>query len=244
MASGFGSLHPFTVPLLEELGVADSQVTQGWGTVKASAGTHSKVGTYQGVPFGPCVDLSYALADQDFMARLWQAGFVAFVRNAASGWSGSCHIHAVCLGLVDDAGHKHLPPIVQTQCDDFLASPPKSGLMGHHHLTGKYIPTPQMQANLRKQYQAWWPGYATRVLSPEGHAIPCSAALEGDTVTAEVVAWENFWDVGMLVVPGQVWDGRFWRAPIRELAKATKLSVASFAFNKGKTAATVRLAYA
>lgn len=245
MASGFKSCHPVTVELLKQLGVEDGDVTQGVGAAAASAGTHNQVGAYQGVKYGPCVDLRYSLANPDFIARLWQAGLVAFVRDAASGWSGSRHIHAVCLGLVDDAGNKHLPPICNTQVTDFLHSPPRSGLAGHGYLQGAYKPTPAMQKVVAAQYKAWFPGYATKVLSPEGHIIPCYAQLEGDVVTADETRFFEYWGktMGQFVPAGTVFDGRFYRAPVRAMCDLLKLKIASFTLNKQKTAATVQLSY-
>lgn len=242
MAKGFASCHPYTVAILEGLGVVDSDVLQGVGNAPASAGTHAKVGTYQGVGYGPAVDLRYGLADPDFIDRCWEAGLVAFVRNAASGWSGGAHIHSVCLGLVDAAGNKHLPPICNTQVTDFLSSPPKSGLAGHGFLQGSYKPTPAIQAKLRKQYQAWWPGFAVKVLSPEGHPIPSYAQLEGDTVTVETGVFCSYWEKHP-ALPTAVYDGRFYRVPVRDAATALGLKVAGFSMNATKTAATVKLAY-
>ena len=256
---GFASCHPLTVPVLKELGVHNDQVLQGWGDAAASAGTHSQVGTYQGTPYGPSVDLDYALASQEFVARLWEFGFAAFVRDAASGWSGGEHIHMVCLGLVDDAGNKHLPPICKVQCEDITNNPPLTGLVGHRPLQGNYVPDADERDSLSAKYTAWWPDHATQVLAPEGYPVPCYPALEQSRVTCEVRPFAENWGatvtgdehgIGVslkgtaldLSLVGLHFDGRFWRANVRELAQCLGMDVG--AFGQANGAAVVTLKYA
>jgi len=256
MANGFKSVHPLTEEALRNLGVKSAQVTQGWGSAPASVGFHAAVGTCQGRKYGPCVDLDWELADIDFLNRLWEAGFVAFDRCRMTGWSGAEHIHCIHIGLVDDAGHAHLPDGPRRQVVDFLKQPPRDGLAGHQGLLRGYLPTVAAQAELRKQYAGWLPDYPTAVLAPGGQQITCYAWMDGEAVTAEVTAFCNWWGVtvaqqtGMVCVNGErkavlatTFDGRFYRAPVRAMAELLGLKVASYKLNAAKTAATVQLAY-
>jgi len=244
MASGFKSLHPLTEEMLRNLGVKSSQVTQGYGYARASAGYHAPVGEYQGRKFSHCFDLTSDLADTRFMNRLWEAGVVAFARNhATNGWKGSSHIHAIHLGLTADDGKAHLLDGPRAQIIDYLKSPPRNGLVFHDQLTG-IVPKPIVQAELRKQYSEWLPDYPTRVLAPGGQQINCYAWMDGETVTCEVDAFSNWW--GSKVpedVPGETFDGRFRRAPIRQLAAAVGVKVQSFKWGPGKLWAEVQLSY-
>jgi len=244
MASGFKSLHPLTEEMLRNLGVKSSQVTQGYGNAAASAGYHAPVGEYHGRKFSHCFDLTSDLATTAFMHRLWEAGVVAFARNhGENGWSGSPHIHAIHIGINADDGKPHLLNGPRLQIVDFLKSPPRNGLVGHWPLTG-IVPDHKVQAELRKQYAEWLPDYPTRVLAPGGQQINCYAWMDGETVTCEVDAFSNWW--GSKVpedVPGETFDGRFRRAPIRQLAAAVGVKVQSFKWGPGKLWAEVQLSY-
>lgn len=244
MARGFTSLHPLTEQALRNLGVKSAQVTQGWGSAAASAGYHEAVGTCQGRRFSHCVDLSASLICKDFLSRLWEADFVAFARTG-SAWAGNEHIHAVHLGLTADDGQAHLLSGPRAQIVDFLKQPARNGLRRHGLLTN-YAPPASLQAQLRKQYAAWLPDYPTRVLAPGGQQVQCCAWLEGGTVTVDRVAFCNWWgkDAAVVASSGKVThDGRFWREPIRELAQAIGIKVASFKWAFGRNSATVQLAY-
>lgn len=256
MASGYGSLHPLTEQALRNLGVKSSQVTQGWGSAAASAGYHAPVGTCDGRKFSHCVDLTAALISNDFMLKLWEAGFVAFARVQGRGWSGSSHIHAIHLGLTADDGEAHLLSGPRAQVVDFLKLPPLSGLVGHSRLTG-HVPPRSLQLELQQQYSAWLPDYPTRVLAPGGQQINCYAWLEFGVVTVDLGAFCSWWgrpatgmltkefhqkviDTGGLVT----YDGRFYRATVRHLAQAIGLHVESYQYNAMNRWATVQLAYA
>lgn len=245
MANGYKSLHPLTEQVLRNLGVTSGQVTQGYGSAPASAGYHAAVGVAGGRKFSHCVDLTAALIDRDFMLRLWEAGFVAFARVQGRGWRGSSHIHAIHLGLTADDGKAHLLSGPRAQVVDFLKQPPLNGLVGHARLTG-YVPPASLQAELRRQYAAWLPDYPTRVLAPGGQQINCYAWLEGGQVTVEADAFCRWWGrdwTGTIANDQAVvtFDGRFHRAPVRPLAEAIGLKIASYR-RRGEWA-EVRLAY-
>src|ERR1035437_10737392 len=108
MAGGYDSIHPKMAAALQELGVADGQVTQGYGYAAASAGCHAPEGRTAcypaGHPFSSCADLDYGLAAAEFVDRLIDAGFCPFVREEGNGWSGASHIHCVYVGARDWRG--------------------------------------------------------------------------------------------------------------------------------------------
>lgn len=254
MANGFKSLHPLTEEVLRNLGVKSSQVTQGWGAAKASAGYHAPVGTCDGRRFSHCVDLTAALIGPDFMHKLWDAGFVAFARIHGQGWSGSSHIHMIHMGLTADDGQAHLLSGPRSQIADFLKDPPRSGLVGHSLLQG-YAPPASLQAELRRQYAEWMPDYPTRVLAPGGQQINCYAWLEDGSVTVDVEAFCRWWGkpekwFGGTVGFNQITDrggsytfGRFTRATVRQLAECMGLKVAGYKFEREKRWATVQIGY-
>ena len=251
MANRFTSTHPLTEQVLRHLGVKSSQVTQGWGSATASAGYHAPVGVAGGRKFSHCVDLSAALASRQFMLRLEEAGFVPFARTNAS-WAGNEHIHAIHLGLLADDGHPHLLSGPRAQIVDFLKQPPRNGLKGHSRLT-TYPPPVMLQAELRKQYAAWLPDYPVSVLAPGTQQINCYAWLEGGTVTVEVEAFCRWWGKTSsiftwgpdIIAAGGQWsfDGRFYRASVRQLAQKIGLVVDSFEWGPQKRYATVQLGY-
>jgi len=254
MANGYTSLHPLSVEVLKQLGVKSGQVTQGWGSAPASVGFHEPVGRAGGRKYGPCIDLTHSLSCPDFLQRLWEAGFAAFDRSGATGWSGAAHVHAIHLGLVDDAGKAHLPDGPRRQVVDFLKSPPINGMSGHTTRMKGYLPSAAVQAELRRQYAAWVPDYPTAVTF-RGNQIACYAWLgpEG-TVMAEITPFFRWWGCNVngggdvqihgqyTDVSGRVFDGRFYRAPVRAMADLLGLSV-KFAWAADKRSCRVALDY-
>lgn len=256
---GFVSCHPLTVEVLKHLGVKSDQVSQGIGNNSLSAGYHLAVGKIAGKKFGVCVDLSYALADWDFLAEAWSCGLVAFSRN----WPGNEHLHCVHLDLLDDEHVMHLPDGPRQQVVDFLHMPKAHDGLKSHSTLGPFAPNAQQQAEVRRLYSQSVPDYPTRVLAPGKQQIACSAWLEGDTVTVNVKAFLAWWGCSVntgvsggpwiaatlkgdklnLPACGLVFDGRFWRAPVRDLARLIKLRPA-FTWDKPRWSCAVQLAYA
>lgn len=260
MPNGFSSVHELTEEVLRGLGVKSSQVTQGYGYAKASAGYHAPVGfSPEGRRYSPCVDLTSRLIDADFIQRCWNAGLVAFSRNAASGWRGSAHIHAVHVGVRDKHGNCVIPSGPRSQIVDFLKEPPRNGLVGHATLR-PYAPNANTQNELRAEYKAWVPDYATTVLSPDGSKVPCYAWMEGDQVVCEVAALLRYFGADVTGHQGAVsaklkgckldltaaqpyFDGRHWRGGVRGLWQALGNSGVEFEWSDDRISATVRLAY-
>ena len=253
--NGYKSLHPLTEQVLRNLGIKSADVSQGWGSAKASAGYHAPVGTCDGRKYSTCFDLRGHLIGKDTMYRLWESGCVAFARIHGNGWTGDSHIHAVHLGITDDDGHAHILSGPRAQVVDFLKDPPRSGLVGHALMQG-IIPPASLQAELRQQYAAWLPDYPCRVLAPGGQQINCYAWLEGGQVTVETDSFCRWWGkdagwfgetigYGHITERGGKWtsDGRFVRATVRQLAELMGLRVASYRFDKAKRYATVQIGY-
>ncbi len=258
MASGYDSIHPRMAAALRELGVKDGQITQGWGYAKASAGYHAPEGRTargpEGHPFSSCVDLSFRLASRRFVDRLIAAGFCPFVREHGQGWSGASHLHCVYVGATDWRGQVTLLPGPRMQIIDYLRG--RNGLVGHGPMIC-YPPDAGQRAGLAAAYAAWAPSVATRVLAPEGTAIPCYAFLEREAVRCEARAFlEHFgaevcgMGAGLRArYQGADLDlsgarpklaGEFTRADVRGLATALRLEV-EFAWKDGGTAAEVRV---
>ena len=258
MASGFASVHPLTEQTLRELGVTDDQVTQGRGSAAASAGFHEPVGHFGGRAYGTCVDLTHSLCTPDFLQHCWAAGLVAFDRSSATGWTGSAHIHAVHIGLRDDHGTCRLLDGPRHQVVDFLQVPPFDGLAGHNHYLRGFLPSFVIQSVVRASYQAWVPDEATSVFYNNASRVRCYAWYDGQSVTAEVRAFFEWfrclvtWDQHGVTVHKQdgtqldlshaalVFDGRWWRGSLRGMAEA--LGLACVFKPLGGTAAQVNLA--
>ncbi len=249
MASGFESVHPIVEQSLRQLGLASTDVTQGWGYAAASAGFHEPVGENpRGRKYGPCVDLSWSILDERpvYAVRdhLLAAGAAPFFRCAQTGWNGSNHIHCVWLGLKDWQGRVHLPPGPRQQIIDLTRG--RDGLAGHDYWRGprEYWPEDDQQLKLTQQYESWATDLATRVYDPAGDWIPCYAFREGDTTRCEVRAFvERFqhnpalgWRDGrcLLQYKGATLDlapahprveGWFTRANVRQLAELLGLGM-------------------
>jgi hypothetical protein len=258
MASGYESVHPKTAAALQELGVTDAQIIQGWGYAAASAGYHDPEGQIDGHAFSSCVDLAYELAGQDFVDRLVDAGMCPFVREQGNGWSGASHIHCVYVGLTDENGQVTILPGPRMQIVDFTQG--LNGLVGHAPIAC-YPPSADQQAAIGVAYAAWAPQVATQVLAPEGNAIACYAFLEQEVVRCEAAAFLGYW--GATLVAGTsgpslaaeykgaeldlsgarcTIEGDFTRADVRGLAAALHLE-AEFGWTEGGDAAEVKVRY-
>jgi len=100
MADGFLSVHPLVEDVLRSVGVTDAQVRQGWGNAVASAGTHAPTGRWNGRVFGRCVDLSWWWPwTKEHFDGLIAGGIFPFRRQLPQ-WTGSRHIHCVCLSVL------------------------------------------------------------------------------------------------------------------------------------------------
>jgi len=203
MARGWNSIHPLMAEALQQLGIPEEAVTQGWGYAKASASYHSPEGRTakypDGHPFSSCVDLSWRLAEPALQDRLIAAGFCPFFRHTGS-FADNRHIHCVYVGARDYRGKATILPGPRMQIVDFTRG--LDGLVGHNSLREPWRPTPGQCAEVAAQYAAWVPDVATRVLSPEGEWVRCYAFLERDVVRCELRAF-LLW-AGALVT----WDGR------------------------------------
>lgn len=254
MARGYGSIHPLMAKPLQRLGVEDWQITQGWGSARASAGFHSAEGKVDGHSYSSCVDLTFGLADRgrEFYARLVEAGFCPFYRYGGS-WAGNEHIHAVFVGISPCrilAGPRQ-------QVIDFTRG--LNGLVGHAALTGTWAPTADERAQILEQYRAWAPHVATAVLSPEGKALNCYAFYDLNTVRCEAAAALAWWgykldqktlvarnakgktlDLNAIGCRPKLEGGQFIRANVRQLHEALGLKVA-FEWAADKRSATIRL---
>jgi len=231
MPRGFKSVHPLTQQVLEQLGVTDDDVTQGWGDAPASAGYHAAEGFYAGRRFSSCVDLSWRsdFCNPDWRSRAVAAGLCPFYRD----WTGNQHIHCVHVGLRDTKGRVTILDGPRMQIVDFTRG--LDGLVGHNKLTGPLAPTADERAFIRDKYAAWAPSYATAVYV-QGKRLRCYAWLTADAVTVEVrpvleAMGFTILDVtgveGLLlrdpsgerfrIAGGMYRAGEFMRCPVREL---------------------------
>lgn len=183
MAKGYKSLHPLTAEVLQELGVPDKHVTQGYGNASASAGYHKAEGYYKGRQFSSCVDLAWR---DDYVNPRWKsravaAGLVPFFRD----WPGNRHVHCVHVGLRTTNGSVAILDGPRMQIVDYTRG--LNGLVGHAKLRGELAPTAQERKAVLDVYKAWAPNYATTVYL-NGKRLPCYAWLHGLTgrVMAEV----------------------------------------------------------
>ena len=183
MARGYESLHPQQRRVLDQIGIPSSQVTQGWGYARASAGYHEPEGSFGGKPFSSCFDLSIAAAQRETLNRLVQAAVCPFVRTEASGWRGSEHVHCVTVGLRDGRGKVTILPGPRSQVKDFIAG--RNGLVGHAPLRGPWVPSLEQRQKIRQHYEAWAPDLATGVWRGE-ERIPCYAWYEFGKVRCDV----------------------------------------------------------
>lgn len=264
MAKGYPSLHPLTEKVLRIVGIMSSDVTQGWGFAKASAGFHAPVGTCQGRRYSTCFDINSRWAHplmRDAFPRLWAAGVIIFPRIGTPGMSN--HLHCIHLGLRNDAGDGPLLSGPRAQIVDMLASPPRSGLARHGLLEGTceadLIPPIQTRAAWREQYATWQADYPT-IVTWRGNQITCYAWLEAGTVTCEVRAFCEWWGYPVeghaggfkIVLPdGSGWgviatdavfNGYNWRAPVRKLADVLGLAC-KFRWATDKLSARVEVEY-
>ncbi len=260
MAHGFSSVHEVTEATLRNLCLVSDDVVQGVGFANASAGYHEPVGVSPaGREYGTCVDLPASLINGEFLQRCWDAGLVAFARNAASGWSGSPHIHCVHVGLRDKDGVCRIRSGPRSQIVDFLKDPARDGLASHN-LLRPYAPNASTQAEIRKQYMNWVPDYATRVNSPEGNQIVCYAWLEDDVVTCEVAAFLSYFDAKVvgnhlsvsaklggkmidLSKCGLKFDGYHWRGSVRGMWEAVGNTGLDFKWSEDHRSTVVSLKY-
>jgi hypothetical protein len=257
MAHGFASLHPRQVDVLQELGITDGQVTQGWGGAPASAGYHRPESAYpQCHAYSSCVDLARDCVDRAMYDRLVAALWCPFVREPPQ-WSGSQHVHCVTVGLRGYDGKPHILAGPRMQIIDFTRG--LNGLVGHAPLPAKWMPSIAQGEAISEAYAAWAPGVATAVIAPEGNRLPCYAFLEGDAVRCEARAFLLYW--GALVTwhtdhmeasyKGQALDlstcnlrveGQFTRADVRPLAQLLGLKV-RFNWAENELSADVQLEY-
>lgn len=238
MASGYKSLHPLTCEVLQELGVPDGHVTQGWGSAPASAGYHAVEGYYKGKRFSSCVDIAW---EAEYRTTAWKsravaAGLCVFYRD----WPGNRHIHCVHVGLKDTKGSVTILNGPRTQIVDYTRG--LNGLVGHAKLTGKLAPTAAERKDILERYSAWATSYATKVYL-NGKRVPCYAWLDGTVgaVTVEVRPLLEAMGFRILdwagshllvrspmadtlelnnVVMGAELHGEFLRAPVRSVVKA------------------------
>ena len=182
MADGFASTHPKTQQKLEALGLPSEAVVQGYGYAAASAGFHSPVGTVDGHPWSPCVDLSpeYVSYDREWLSRLVDAGIAPFARNAENGWSGGEHWHCIDVAL------GHLLVGVETQVHDFCNG--RNGLAGHDEWEGPLGPDASQQQSIREVYLSGDTRTPVIVRDTEGVEIPCYGFEEENVARVEARA--------------------------------------------------------
>jgi len=239
------------VSALQDLGVTDGQVTQGYGNAPASAGFHRSEGYIDGHRYSSCVDLTWGLASEAMKDHLVAAGFAPFFRQ----WAGNYHIHCVYVGARDSKGKVAILPGPRTQIIDFTRG--LNGLVNHSALVGKFAPTELQRDTIRTAYETWAPHVATKVYSPAGKWIPCYAFLEDSSVRCEVrafmaalrvpVVWVK--DVLYATVQGKnvnlapariKVEGDFARGNLRSLAELIGLK-ATFAASANKDYYTITL---
>ena len=255
MASGYSTLHPDQQHILEELGIGNGAVTQGWGYASASAGYHSPESTFAGKPFSSCMDLSLAALSPDLLNRLVQAGVCPFIRTAATGWSGAEHCHCVTVGLRDGRGNVTILPGPRCQILDWIRG--LSGLVGHDAQPEGlgWLQVGQQEAAIRVHYEAWAPDLATGVYRGD-QQITCYAWYEFGKVRCDVrrlcealggkCTWDGtgahaFDDQGHeLHLPSGRVEVDYYRADVREVAEAFGYQVGFTALQDG-TACRVQL---
>jgi len=221
---GFASCHPDVVLLLQHLGVENWMVTQGLGYAAASAGSHGKVGTYQGVDFGYCVDLAISLATRPFVDKMAASGFASWARIGPA-WAGNEHIHAVYAGALpkDGGGVARRLPLPERQITDWIRS--LNGLRGHAHMLPLWDPDPAQEAFLHAVRDA---GDRVRpvVVKLGKQVVPCVAvlALGATRVELRPVAEALGLEVAKLVAepfPGMEMkdEGSYMRCGLRALVE-------------------------
>src|ERR1035437_662083 len=247
---------------LAELGVTTDDVLQGEGGGPASAGSHlPESRTAGGHLFSSCVDIPDSLLDQGLFDRMVDAGFCLFERiPGQGGWpaSDALHAHSVYVGARNDAGNVTILPGPRMQIIDWIAG--RNGLVGHAPIR-TYSPSADQRATIHAKYAAWAPSYATKVLAPDGNAIPCYAFLEIDAVRCEARPFLEYWGATIkagtwgatlaaeykgaqldLTAAHPAMAGDFTRADVRGLAEALRLGI-SFDWSADKSSAVVKLAY-
>lgn len=261
MARGYKSTHPQTEQLLRELGVPTDDVTQGYGTAKASAGYHLAVGSFGGRQYSDCVDLRWKddYLNRDFFDRCIAGGLIPFPRD----WSGNQHIHCVQVGLTDDAGKCQLLAGPRTQIIDALNG--RNGLVGHALMSEKWRLTTAQKRDIRQQYTAWAPHVRTKVFG-RGGLFRCYAFMEREDALVSVELRSFVEKQGYQLVQAgvdsigdpvptiilspkgqrlektiKVWQaGNFLRCWIKDIAKLMERQL-EFIWEKDKSAASICL---
>ena len=238
MARGWNSIHPQMAANLKNIGIKEWQITQGYGTAKASAGYHKPEGTIDNHFYSSCVDLTWSIASIELKDRLIEAGFCPFFRE----WTGNYHIHAVFVGAKDGYGKVRILPGPRMQIIDYING--KDGLVGHNMLVGKYAPNAEQRLQIKRQYEAWAPHVNTKVFSSTGSQINCYAFMEpyASKTRCEVRSFYEWWGVKVFWDGSKIAcsykdklldtskaeikiEGSFARGNIRQLAEALGLTI-------------------
>jgi hypothetical protein len=263
MASGFSSIHPLMAKALQEIGIENDQITQGFGNAEASAGFHRQESfckdSYGTHAFSSCVDLTWSLVSADLKSKLVEASFCPFFRNSGS-FANNKHIHAVYVGAKDNHDHVTILAGPRSQIIDYTRG--LNGLVGHAQLTGEYAPTEDEKKQIYKQYSGWCPHVATKIYSPEGNFIPSYAFYEAEfgMVRCEVPVFYDYWDVKHTITSNgyhfyqegkeikpiganmRIEGENFLRGNIRQIANCIGLGV-DFKWADDKNSCEVKLSY-
>lgn len=109
-------MHPLAFGLYLKTGIPVRRIGQTIGNAPASAGTHCKVGEYQGHDYGACFDLhvsdlSHNTVIEDIVTPLALVGFAAFMRVPGSDhWpiGDAYHVHCIYPGanMTEQVSHQ------------------------------------------------------------------------------------------------------------------------------------------
>lgn len=252
MAKGFASIHPIMAKNLQNIGIKNEQITQGWGTtVVASAGYHDPEGwvvdSYGRHRYSSCVDLTASLGfTPELKSRLVAAGFCPFFRD----WTGNRHIHGVYCGF------KTIKDGPKSQIVDYING--KNGLVGHDKLTGELAPTDAEKKIIKAAYDASDGHNTVKVLYDEKE-VNCYAFMgkipgKPDEITrCELRPFIEFFNAKILdgkylLYNGKTLDftgcnpkleGQFTRVDLRPIANLLNLNIDKFVMSNGFGTATL-----
>ena len=237
----YGTLHPMTAKLLDEIGVpvvTQGGVPSGEGA-ESSRGFHDYCGKWERKPFGVCFDLPFNTTTKALRDKLVAAGICVFPRYAAGGWTGSQHVHCTQGGLPDDSGKCAISSGPRQQIVDFTDG--RNGLAGHAIWVGKWLPVSTERYAIWKSYADWVPDIVTRVVANdrwlvvyawlEGkQGVFCEARRLVEGLGERLLDWHGD---GLLIsghapitLTNAYISGDFLRVPVRDVAEALGWEVA------------------
>ena len=245
MANGFKSIHPIMAKNLKNIGIKNSEITQGWGNAKASKGFHSPEGwvedEYGKHKYSSCVDLTGRLPfTAELKSRLVAAGFCPFFRD----WPGNKHIHCVYVGL------NTILDGPKSQIKDYING--RNGLVGHAKLTGPLAPT-EIEKQMIKAAFEKMDGHNTVIVKYDDKEIDCYAFMgrvpgEPSEITrCELRPFVEFFgakilDGKMLLYDGKylnyskcnvILEGQFSRVDLRPITNLLGKNIAKFEMKNG-----------